>query len=442
MLFAACLLCVSLCGCAAVTNPTVDAIPVRRLPPELLFGRVRDDEITIPLSLLGQPAPQTYRLGPNDVIGVYIEGILGEPTQPLPVYFLDSPRVKAGIGYPISVREDGTIALPLVEPLAVEGKSLTEAEEAIRSAYIKAKLIQPGGKAEKRMLISLLRKRTYRVVVLRQEVGGFRTGAEAPATISVIAGITQKRGTGQEVDLPAYENDVLNALSLSGGLPGLDAYDDIFIMRNPSSRDRAALELGLQIATKGHKVGLPPSLDCPVVRIPLRVRPGEAPPLRPEDVILYSGDVVFVEARDIEVFYTAGLIPPGEFVLPRDHDLDVIEAISLAKGPLFNGAFAVSNLAGTIIQSGIGQPSPSLLTVIRQTPDHGQIAIRVDLNRAIRDPRERINVLPKDILVLQETPGEALVRYVTEKVTFDFVYHFFGLRPNSRGVGTTTATVP
>jgi hypothetical protein len=120
----------------------------------------------------------------------------------------------------------------------------------------------------------------------------------------------------------------------------------------------------------------------------------------------------------------------------------VVEAVSLAKGPLINGAFAVSNLAGTIIQMGIGSPSPSLLTVVRQTPGHGQIAIRVDLNRAIRDPRERINVLPKDLLILQETPGEAVVRYATEVVRFDFLYHLFGLRPNSRGVGTTTATVP
>src|SRR6266849_7969427 len=129
LLLAASLLCVSLGGCASLTNPTVDGIPARRLPPELLFGRVRDDEITIPLSLLGQPAPQTYRLGPNDVLGVFLEGVLGEPKQPLPVYFLDSPRVRAGIGYPISVREDGTIALPYVEPIPVEGKSLTEAEE-------------------------------------------------------------------------------------------------------------------------------------------------------------------------------------------------------------------------------------------------------------------------------------------------------------------------
>ena len=145
---------------------------------------------------------------------------------------------------------------------------------------------------------------------------------------------------------------------------------------------------------------------------------------------------------DIEVFYTAGLLPPGEFVLPRDRDLDVVEAIALVKGPMVNGAFAVSNLAGTIIQRGIGSPSPSLLVVLRQMPGQGQIPIRVDLNRALRDRRERIVVQPKDVLILQETPSEAIVRYVTEMFQFTTSYTLYGLRPDSRGKGVTSAVVP
>jgi hypothetical protein len=119
----------------------------------------------------------------------------------------------------------------------------------------------------------------------------------------------------------------------------------------------------------------------------------------------------------------------------------VVEAVSLVKGPLVNGAFAVSNLSGAIIAPGIGGPSPSCLTVIRQMPGHGQIAIRVDLNRAIQDPRERISVKPKDLLILQDTPGEAVVRYVTQVFKFTATYRVFG-SPTSRGQGTTTTTLP
>src|SRR5207253_38572 len=107
----------------------------------------------------------------------------------------------------------------------------------------------------------------------------------------------------------------------------------------------------------------------PVTRIPLRTPHGQLPAMRPEDVVLHTGDVVFLEARDAELFYTGGLLPPGAHVLPRDHDLDVIEAIALVRGALFNGAFGGSNLSGTLLQGGLGNPSPSLLAVVRRAPD-------------------------------------------------------------------------
>src|SRR5262245_39440817 len=71
-LLAACLLSAMLsCGCAALTNPTMNGIPVRRLPPELL-ARPREQLRTIPLTALRQDPPQIYRLAPHDVLGVYI----------------------------------------------------------------------------------------------------------------------------------------------------------------------------------------------------------------------------------------------------------------------------------------------------------------------------------------------------------------------------------
>src|SRR5260370_37925416 len=109
-----------------------------------------------------------------------------------------------------------------------------------------------------------------------------------------------------------------------------------------------------------------------VIRIPLRLRPGEELPFKPEDVILHTGDIVFIEARDTELFYTAGLLPPGEHVLPRDHDLDAVQAVAQVRGPLVNGGVSVNNLAGNILTPGIGFPSPSLLMVLRRTPGGGQ----------------------------------------------------------------------
>jgi hypothetical protein len=40
-------------GCAALSNPVADGVPVNRLPPEV-FGKRKNDERTIPLTLLRQ----------------------------------------------------------------------------------------------------------------------------------------------------------------------------------------------------------------------------------------------------------------------------------------------------------------------------------------------------------------------------------------------------
>ena len=54
-------------GCAALTNPVADGIPVRRLPAEVL-GRPKEEMRPIPLTLLRQKEQKEYRLAPGDVL--------------------------------------------------------------------------------------------------------------------------------------------------------------------------------------------------------------------------------------------------------------------------------------------------------------------------------------------------------------------------------------
>jgi protein involved in polysaccharide export with SLBB domain len=404
---AACL-CAALTGCAALTNPVAEGLPVRRLPPELL-GPAREDKGTLPLTLLRQKPVCVYRLAPGDELGVWIPGVLGEPTVPPPMELApatqirDQRRLPPGVGYPVPVREDGTVLLPLIDPVVVDGLTVPEAHELIRQAYAAKKVLQPGAQ----IIVTLLHPRQYHVVVMRQESGNITLGPSGE-----VAG--GKRGTGHVIDLPAYENDVLHALAGTGGLPGLDAYDEVVIHRGCfQGEDDRALILGQVSAQVPGKSPLLATGPGETVRIPLRLKPGENPPFRAEDVVLHTGDVVFVEARDPDVFYTGGLLPAGEFVMPRDRDLDVVEAVTQVRGALLNGAFATSNLSGALLEQGVGNPSPSLLTVLRRTPGGGSVPIRVDLNKALCDARERILVQPGDVLILQETPGEALARYTT-----------------------------
>src|SRR5258707_3058537 len=68
-------------GCTALTNPIADGIPVRLLPPEIL-GPTKTNYHTVPLSLLRQPQPDAYKLDTGDVLGIYVEGYLGEKNVP------------------------------------------------------------------------------------------------------------------------------------------------------------------------------------------------------------------------------------------------------------------------------------------------------------------------------------------------------------------------
>jgi protein involved in polysaccharide export with SLBB domain len=403
-------------GCAAVTNPVAEGVPVRRLPDQFL-GKPREEEKTIPLTLLRQKPPDAYRLDTDDVLGVYIEGVLGERTQPPPVHFPETGNVPPALGYPLPVREDGTVSLPWVSPVSVRGLTVSEAQDKIVRAYtVDKQILKPD---RERIIITLLRPRQYHVLVVRQDSGGVTLGPAG--TLG-----NTKRGTGAVVDLPAYENDVLNALTRTGGLPGLDAMNEVIIQRGAGADlygDGGALK-----QLEGCPPPPPTAAEAAgdgtdgrrVVRIPLRLRPDEPVPFRPDDVLLRTGDIVFIEARDTEVYYTAGLLFPRQFILPRDYDLRVVDAISLAGGPLVNGGITQNNLSGSIIASGLGSPSPSQVTVLRRTAGRGQVAIRVDLNRALRDPRENILIQPGDVIVLQETVGEAVTRYVTTVLRFNF----------------------
>ena len=168
-----------------------------------------------------------------------------------------------------------------------------------------------------------------------------------------------------------------------------------------------------------------------IIRIPIQTR-GEPLPFRPEDIILQSGDIVLVQAREPEFYYTGGLLPADEVPLPNDYDLTVVEAVLKGRGPLLNGGLNASNLNGAVIQAGVGNPSPSLLSVLRETPGGGQVTIRVDLNEAVRDPRENLLVQAGDVLIMQETPDEAVTRYFTQVFQINLFTRFLN-RTDAQG---------
>ncbi len=423
-------LCSALTGCVALTNPVGNGIPVRRLPPELL-GESRAEKQPLTLSLLRQKPPDVYRLAAGDVLAIWIETVLGESGQLPPYHFSETGNLPPTVGFPVPIRENGTIDLPFVEPLSLDGKTIDEALAAIRAAYtIKKRILVPG---RDRIIVTLLRRRHYRVLVIREDSGGPATAPVGTSggnrSVSFNLGATStgasiKRGAGYVVELPAYENDVLTALTLTGGLPGLDAVNEVLIERGAFKGDQEQADIlhTLETLAPGGSPWNAIGRRGQVVRIPLRLRPGEALPFRPEDIVLQEGDIVFIEARLADLFYTGGLLPPGEQILPRDHDLHVLEAVTRVGGPLISSGINPNNITGAFVGGGLGFSSPSLVAILRQAPGGGRVPIRVDLNRALRDPSEDIRILPGDIVLMQEKPSEALARYFTQTFRFSLFW--------------------
>jgi protein involved in polysaccharide export with SLBB domain len=416
-------LCVAILGLVASSGcVSWTAIPAYRMPRSLL-ATPRAGREPINLISLRQDPPPVYQLGPNDVLGVYIEGVLGTAEQPPPVHFpepsqLSGSSLPPAIGYPMPVREDGTVALPLISPVRVAGLTLTQAEDEIRNTYIREKIL-PEGK-QTRIIVTLMRKRTYQILVIREDSSSAQASASGEAGIAGTGLV--KRGSARAIDLKAYENDVLHALTESGGLPGLDAKNEIKILRGAFS-DAIGRESLMKDFDEGNS---PPGIspDNPnIVRIPLRRRP-EDPPLDidEEDIILTNGDIVFIESREREVFYTGGLLTGREQLLPRDYDLDVLGALAVA-GATIGTTGSGGGSSGGFYGGGLnprGILPPTDIIIVRKTKGGYQIPIRVKLNTALKNPAERILIQPGDLIILQYTPAEMVANILLNSINIQY----------------------
>lgn len=349
------------------------------------------EEFRIPFRTGGQPLnlstltltpPRDYLLGPNDLLEVTIPGLY-EQAEIRPL------RVR--------VMGDGTIHLPQLGPVRVDGRNLVQAQRAINDAYAQGILVEP------RVSVVLSEKSTTSVLVLGQ--------VNQPGTYA----------------LPKYENDIGHAIGAALGITE-EAGDYIEVHRTLRLRQRVSMraqpsQYGWHSARQQQPRRLPPitgrtpqfasqvtvlaePLPTPsgqiveasvpkIFRIPLRGV--NAANLNPQDVVLGPGDVVVVPDRRHEVFYVVGALSTTNtvrftvgnrerelgvgFVLPRDREIDVVTAVAMA---------------------GYIDPirSPTTVTVHRVGVGPKPMLIHVDLIKARYDYCETVLVQPGDIIYL------------------------------------------
>ncbi|MFN9969451.1 MAG: polysaccharide biosynthesis/export family protein, partial [Phycisphaerae bacterium] len=142
---------VTCCGCHAITY-VHDAVPASRLPRDF-FGETKSGKTLFPISALGQQRPKAHIVGPGDQLSIYVFGVLPPTTDESPVLQRTQPVnqryypphgsvVASTLGLPMEVSADGTLDLPIVGSVDVNGKTIPEVTEAVKQAYRAKDVIQ------------------------------------------------------------------------------------------------------------------------------------------------------------------------------------------------------------------------------------------------------------------------------------------------------------
>jgi len=376
----------------------------------------------IDFTLLRRAPLDRHIVQPRDTLGVYVEGIVSGDNissggRELPKFLYpdndpDQPVQSPAVGQPVFVQADGTLHLPLLKPTPVAGLSLQQVADRIRKGYIDAGTLKDDA-TKSYVQVSLVKPRVNRVLVIREDSAGNATELVRRDTV-----LLSRRGDAQVVSLPERESDLLHALVATGGLPGEDARNEVWILRGGGAdwdhatqqfdSGAAAAEISAQRTGSSYSV------------IPLRAQCGQPLPFGSDDVTLVEGDIVFVEKRVEDKFYTGGLLQAGEMPLPRDEDIDILEAIALANTGV--GGPAGVNAQASQFRSGPGNVvPPTRAFVIRKLEGGHQVKIEVDLRKAVNNAEERILIKPQDFVMLQYRPHELMANIALNFVNVNYV---------------------
>lgn len=470
-------------GCSAIYHPYDRAIEHKM---EVLSRMPKSEQVALDPRLLSQTPPHEHLVDDGDILGVYIDGAPGQDGVDMPVRFADDQFVAPAIGYPTPVRSGGYIRVPQVGVLHVRGMTTGEIEQLIRRRLVEERQeIKP---EKDRIHVSLMWRRSVNVLVIRQEE------VSATQLISPSNGTDADRRSGQVVNLPIFQNDVLHALMQTGGLPNGQAENAVYVFKRTDRQTLPTMmtaenqlrpvpgvngQNGIQLAgftsqpqqPSGHSVGQPalptvsqfsqrygtpavpgltdvtpqqtaapvtvghaasqfngapmahpqqliPTLDSSsrhpgALRIPLSRSFADPVRFSPNDVILEDGDIVMVESRDNDYFFTAGLLGGGQYALPRDRDLDIIDAVLLADSysrstQLNSPTRAIGGVSALNRDVTVGA---SRVIVERTTPDGSKTRFRINLYKAMRNPEYRVLIEPGDRLYLEYTAIEAVLAF-------------------------------
>jgi polysaccharide biosynthesis/export protein len=353
---AALVLSMSLGGCAQ------NHFSAAKLPAEMLAPPIENME-AIDLSGLSHYATNSELIDRGDVLEVTV---------------VTNYSTLATTTTPVRVTDDGTVDVPLIGPVPVAGLESEAAEQAIAAAAISRGIFQ-----KPHITVTMKRQRSNRVTVIG--------GVKQPGVYSLARG----------------SSSLLASLVAAGGLAE-DAGPDVEIRHAlpavPAPRPGAAPpmpeppgpEMTPSLATP--PAGPPPAASpaSPLVHVNLAKAATEGDSRYP----VQDGDVVIVGKRAPKPIYVLGLVhKPGEYRLPNNQNMQVLDALALAGERTLQVADKV-----LVIRRVPGRPEP--------------VVIEVSVREAKQNGNANLRLAAGDIVSVEETPATIVVRTFTDIVRF------------------------
>jgi len=295
-------------------------------------------------------------IGPGDLLSVTVDSGYGdEPATPTPVW----------------VAEDGTARVPLIGPVRVAGLTPRDAGPLIAAAGVERGLY--------------VAPYPYVTVEMKQQRKNHVR----------IIGAVRSPGVKQ---LPRGSSDLLSALVAAGNLSE-KASPEIQIIRchggsDPPSPDPRRVADGPQADLTSY--GASGSRGPRSISVNLASMADQPA----ENYYLEDGDVVVVRERDPRSIHVIGLVKePGEFELPLDRDLHLLNALALAGD-------RTSQLADKV-------------WIIRQVPGQEEpVRIQVSVREAKRDAAANVRLASGDVVSVEETPATFVLDLMRNFIRF------------------------
>ncbi len=328
----------------------------RNLPSEFRAA-ANHRETDLKLARLSTPGTSNALLAPGDLLEVTVAtGREGEKLTPLLV----------------RVANDGTVGVPIVGAVPVAGLEAFDAGQSIASAAI-----ERGIYLRPLVTVDIKTKAVNRITVL---------------------GAVENPGVHE---IPRGGCDVVTALAAAGGLTD-EAGTELEVMRQSQSSTFMASntnsqQAGGDVQLVAHQLGAGQNAPPQLLRIDLADARLSG---RTKDLRLGDRDVVMVPTRKAEVIHVAGLVTrPGQFELPLDQDLHLLDAIALAGGrssPVANKVYVIRRLEG--------RPEP--------------IVIQASLSEAKHNGAENIRLAAGDTITIEQTPATTVVDTLSKLIRF------------------------